>query len=84
MNFNFDKHHRLMPKPDKYCPFGRAVRKKLEELNYTPYSFAKDYGISPTYLSHLMLGDSPRSPQIPKIAKALGIKLEELEETENA
>lgn len=73
-----------MRAPDKYCPFGRAVSKKLDELNYTPYSFSKAYGISPTYLSHLMLGDSPRSPQIPKIMKMLGINPEDLEETENA
>lgn len=82
MNLNFGKGHQFKPKPEKYCPFGRAVDKKLDELNYSKNQFAKEYGISPSYLSHLMRGNYPDSPQIPKIMKALEISKDALTDSE--
>lgn len=73
MNLNFGRTHRFQPKPSMYCPLGMAINQKLAELNYSGYQFCKEFGISSSYLSHIMRGDSPRSPQIPKIKKALGI-----------
>lgn len=73
MNLNFNRNHRFLPKPDKYCPLGRLMQQKFDELNCSMYQFAKEFGISPSYISHIMRGDMPHSPQIPRLMKALGI-----------
>lgn len=73
MNLNFGNGHHFQPKPDKYCEIGRAINAKLSERNLSRNQFAKQIGISPSYLCHIMRGHYNDSPKIPIIFKELGI-----------
>lgn len=80
MNVQLDRHGKFKARPDKYCPLGRLMDRKLEELNYSIYAFAKEMGISPSYVSHIMRGDYASSPQVSRFKKALGITDAEINE----
>lgn len=73
MNLDFTRKHQFKPKPDKYCALGRLMDRKFDELNCSMYQFSKTAGVSHSYISHIMRGDFPNSPQIPKLMKLLGI-----------
>jgi hypothetical protein len=74
MNLNFGEGHHFQPSPEKYCEVGKLINEKLTERKISKNQFAKEIGISPSYLCHIMRGHYDDSPQIPKILKELGIK----------
>lgn len=80
MNFNFDRKHQFKRKPEKYCLLGKVIHKRLEEMDSSIYQFSKELGLSHSYISHIMRGDYPNSPQIPHLMKALGITRDMLDE----
>lgn len=80
MNLNFDRKHQFKRKPQKYCPLGKAIDQKLDEMDCSLYQFSKEFGLSHSYISHIMRGDYPTSPQIPRLMKALGITDESIAE----
>jgi transcriptional regulator with XRE-family HTH domain len=74
MNLNFGQGHHFQSAPDKYGEIGKLIDKKLTERKISKNQFAKEIGISASYLAHIMRGHYDDSPKVPIIFKALGIK----------
>ena len=61
-------------KPEKYSDLGKLISDELDRRGATRMSLAREVGISFPYLTDIMQGHRPNSPQIPKILKFLNIK----------
>lgn len=58
-------------------PLGKAVKKKLLELNKTQRELAKEIGINEFFLANILRGRQPGYKYIPIIIEHLGIDTKE-------
>ena len=58
-------------------PFGKAVKKRLIDLDMTFYDLQEKIGIHRNYITALLCNHEARSYYIPQICKVLGLDFEE-------
>lgn len=64
----------------KLTPLGVAVKKRLIDLRKTQVQLAEEIGTSKKYLDLILYGERSGKSYLPKIAIALDIDLDSLEE----
>ncbi|MGG1600547.1 helix-turn-helix domain-containing protein [Paenibacillus naphthalenovorans] len=65
-------------KKRKLSPVGILIKKRLIELGKTQYELATEIGTSSNYIYLIMIGERSGKSYLPKIARALGIDLDQL------
>ena len=71
INRKFNKSHHFGAAPENYSEVGKEIYAYLKKLGISQCRFAEEFGISPSYLSHIMHGQYDAGPQIPKILNYL-------------
>lgn len=68
-----------MRRTSEITSFGRRVKVRLLELNMEQSDLARELGTSNVQISRILHGTRPGRQQVPRIARFLGIPLEEEE-----
>lgn len=65
-------------KKRQLSPIGVIIKKRLIEMGKTQYQLAAEVGTSSNYIYLIMIGERSGKSFLPKIARVLGIDLDQL------
>lgn len=63
--------HPYQPTPENYCDLGKQMNADMQMLGITQADLSRHFDRDRTLFSHIMRGDFPTSPWIPKILEYL-------------